>query len=392
MLVPCGTSCPARASSVILRERKSRDVGGEQESVQAETSRRRSERRYNSYVAHPDVILHHLITSLNGPCQEFEGYVGKLDLDKVEPESFRDLLKFQQQNASVALSLEGYNASGGTEHPPYHFDFLEVTRGIANAHAFQHDGFAFIVMTQPLVELLLNLTFDLSQSPPVRQLFGISAAPVDRDGIHLALFQLQFDFLLGHEYTHHVHRHCAPEQTLAVRTEFLQEEEDGSLEQQAQELDADGYSSYLLLANLLQDENRYASVLEGLGHAAHRSAASDELLFTAFFVVVLNVFCAFWRKRTEVAALYKLVHPPPPVRINNIIQVAQMFAGQNGPVEDSWFQPSRFTELFRTAAATIPGSGRQTWDRQMALLRSPDGERYAQALFDMFEAARKKIE
>ena len=179
--------------------------------------------------------------------------------------------------------------------------------------------------------------------------------PSDRDGVHLALFQLQFDFLLGHEYTHHVHRHCAPDATLAVRTEFLQEEEDGSLEQQAQELDADGYSSYLLLANLLQDENRYASVLEGLGHAAHRSAASDELLFTVFFVVVLNVFCAFWRNRTEVAALYKLVHPPPPVRIKNVIQVAQMFAGQNGPVEDSWFQSSRFTELFRTAAATIPG-------------------------------------
>ena len=67
-----------------------------------------------------------------------------------------------------------------------------------------------------------------------------------------------------------------------------------------------------------------------------------------------------------------------------------MFAGQNGPVADTWFQPSRFTELFRTAAATIPGSGRQTWDSQMALLRSPEGERYAQALFEKFEAARKK--
>ena len=71
-------------------------------------------------MVHPDAILHHLITSAkNGPGQEFEGYVGKLDLDKVEPESFRDLLKFQQQNASEALSLEGYNASGGTKHPPY---------------------------------------------------------------------------------------------------------------------------------------------------------------------------------------------------------------------------------------------------------------------------------
>src|ERR1700685_2301269 len=29
-------------------------------------------------VAHPDVVLHRLMTSLNGPGQEFEGYVGKL--------------------------------------------------------------------------------------------------------------------------------------------------------------------------------------------------------------------------------------------------------------------------------------------------------------------------
>jgi len=48
--------------------------------------------------------------------------------------------------------------------------------------------------------------------------------------------------------------------------------------------------------------------------------------------------------------------------------------------------------LFRTAAATIPASGRQTWDSQMELLRGPEGERYAQALFDKFEAARKKAE
>jgi len=234
----------------------------------------------------------------------------------------------------------------------------------------------------------------LSESIPVRQLLGIRSAPGNQDPFRFTLFQLQFDFLLGHEYTHHVHRHCAPDESasLSVWTEFLKDEEDGSLEKQAQEFDADGYSSYLLLASLLQDGNRYAVSLSTLGRAEQRSAASDELLFTVFFVVVLNVFCAFWRKRTEVAGLYKLRHPPPPVRINNIIQVAQMYAGQNGPVADTWFQPSRFTELFRIAAAAIPGSesDRQTWDSQMALLRSPEGERYTRELFDKFEAARKK--
>jgi hypothetical protein len=343
-------------------------------------------------VAYPDVLLHHLITSNNGPGQEFEGYIGKLDLDKVEPESFRDFLKTLHEGTNVALGLEGFNASGGTVHPPYYFDFLEVKGETPNAHAFQCDDFAFIVMTLPMVELLSNLSYSLSQSPFVRQLLSIGLAPINESLLHHALFQLQFDFLLGHEYTHHVHGHCPPHTSgsLSVWTEFLKDEENGSLEQQAQELDADGYSSYLLLANLLQDENRYASVLQAIGHPEQRSAASDELLFTVFFVVVLNVFCAFWRKRTEVSSLYTLVHPPPPVRINSIIRIAQMYAGQNGPVADTWFQPSRFTELFRTAAATIPGEGRQTWDSQIELLKTPEGERYSQELSDAFEVARQK--
>jgi len=108
-------------------------------------------------VTPPEVVLDRIIRSQNGPKQPFAGYIGKSDLDKVKPESLRDLLKFRQENANRALGLEGYNASGGTEHPPYHFDFLEVSGTTVNAHAFQHEGFAFIVMTLPLVELLLNL-------------------------------------------------------------------------------------------------------------------------------------------------------------------------------------------------------------------------------------------
>jgi hypothetical protein len=154
--------------------------------------------------------------SQNGPKQPFSGNVGKLDLDKVKPESLRDLLKFLQENANRALGLEGHNASGGAKHPPYHFDFLEVPGTTVNAHAFQHEGFAFIVMTLPLVELLLNLTFMLSESILVRQLLGVGSAPGNQDPFRLTLFLLQFDFLLGHEYTHHVHHHCAPDESASL--------------------------------------------------------------------------------------------------------------------------------------------------------------------------------
>ncbi len=342
-------------------------------------------------VAYPDVVLHHLITSNNGPGQEFEGYIGKQDLDKLDPESWRNVLKTLLEGTNLALGNEGFNASGGADHPPYYFDFLEVKGQITNAHAFQCDDFAFIVMTLPMVELLSHLSYTLGQSPSVRELLGIGVEPMNENLLHHALFQLQFDFLLAHEYTHHVHGHCPPQTSgaLTVWTEFLRGEENADLEKQAHELDADGYSAYLLLANLLQDENRYASVLQAMGHAEKRSADSDELLFTVFFIVVLNVFCAFWRKRTEVSGLYKLVNPPPPIRINSIIRVAQMFAGQNGPVAETWFHPSRFTGLFRIAAMNIPGTGKQTWDSQIALLKTLEGEKYVRELSEAFEAARK---
>jgi hypothetical protein len=38
----------------------------------------------------------------------------------------------------------------------------------------------------------------------------------------------------------------------------------------------------------------------------------------------------------------------------------------------------------------IPGEGRQTWDSQIELLKTPEGERYSQELSDAFEVARKK--
>ena len=73
-----------------------------------------------------------------------------------------------------------------------------------------------------------------------------------------------------------------------------------------------------------------------------------------------------------------------------MIQVAEMWCGQNGSVPQSWFNPARFQELFRAAAEVIEGNARQTWDAQMAFLRGGAGVQYDQQLFERFEAARKK--
>src|SRR4029077_13981113 len=171
------------------------------------------------------------------------------------------------------------------QHPPFHFDYLQVTDGSKNAHAFQHGGFAFIVVTLPLVESLCRLSQWLSRSPLVLQLLGVDPGKVEPDAIQGLLLQAQLNFLVSHEYTHHIHRHCWANQNgaIGVWTEFLDDAACGNMHSQAQELDADGFAAYLVLAFLLRGERR-ETALSQLGCADMRDTGGDELLLMCFFL------------------------------------------------------------------------------------------------------------
>ncbi len=287
-----------------------------------------------------------------------------------------------------ALRLEGINASGGVEHPPFHFDYLEVTRGIRNAHAFQYGGFSFIAVTLPLVELLWSISERLSRSSLVLQLLRLNPEEFDVDALHGLLFRLQLVFLVSHEYTHHVHRHCVEtrECGIGVWTEFLQDAMGGNLNCQAQEIDADGYAAYLVLAHLLGGEGRQIT-LSQMNRADIPDADADELLLTCFFLAVMAFFCALWDERINMASVYQLTHPPPPVRIKYAIQVVEMWCGQNGSAPLS---SAKFQSLFHAAAEAIGGTGKQAWDLHMSFLRSADGAQYDRQLFEEFEVHRQR--
>ena len=289
-----------------------------------------------------------------------------------------------------ALRLEGVNASGGVEHPPFHFDYLDVSDGSTNAHAFQYGGFSFIVLTLPMVELVWRLSQRLSRSPLVLQLLGLDPT-VEPDALHGLLMQIQLNLLVSHEYTHHIHRHCveSPGLVNGVWTEFVHDETSGSINSQAQELVADGYAAFIVLTHLLRGERRQTALAQ-LGRADMREANADELLLTCFFLAALAFFCAFWRGGSDMAFVYQLGQPPPPVRIKYTIQVAEMWCGLNGSLQQSWFSPARLRELFRATAEIIDGTVRQAWDVQMAFLQSADGDQYDQQLFERFQTLRQK--
>jgi hypothetical protein len=338
----------------------------------------------------PEVILDRFVRTRLRNEPGFSHYIGKLNIETVESPSFRSFLYLVQKTMNEELRSEGVNASGGVQHPPFRFDYLAVDAGIRNALAFQYGEFSFIVVTLPLVESVLHLSRRLSRSPTVVELLHLDPTTVAPDAFQGLLFGLQFSFLVSHEYTHHVHRHCAEGQggVIGLWNEFPHYAMSGSLNSQAQELDADGYAAYLVLAHLL-DGGMRSSALAELGRSDLQGTDGDELLLTCFFLAVLAFFCGFWHGDTDMASVYRFRRPLPPVRITYLIRVAEMWCRQNGSVPQSWFNPTRFQELFHAAAEVIEENARKTWDAQMSFLRGTDGVQYDQQLLERFEAVRR---
>jgi hypothetical protein len=113
----------------------------------------------------PEVVLDRIVRKELKHEDGCSGYSGKLDIDRIEPESLKFFLHLVQSSMNEALRLEGVNASAGVEHPPFHFDYLDVTDGTANAHAFQREDFSFVIVTLPMIELLWHSSHALSGSP-----------------------------------------------------------------------------------------------------------------------------------------------------------------------------------------------------------------------------------
>jgi len=343
-------------------------------------------------MAAPEIILDRWVKAQAARHPSLANYLGKLDIGQVEPPSLQAILRLVQDAMNGALRLESVNASGGVAHPPFHFDYIQVRDGkaIQNAHAFQHGGVSFIVVTQPLVELLWDLSRQLSRSTHVQGLLRIDPAAVRLAALQALLFQFQLSFLVSHEYTHHVHQHCEQDDSgiAGVWTEFSQDDTDGGIDSQVHELDADGYAIYLVLANYLRGGARQSALVQ-LGRQGLSSSDADEFLLMCFFLALTAFFCNLWPEDIKITSIGQLSHPPAPVRIEYAIRVAKMWCDQNGSVPESWFGAERFRALFGTAAKAIDGAERQSWDAHISFLQSEEGKKYDRLLLERFETIRR---
>jgi hypothetical protein len=209
-----------------------------------------------------------------------------------------------------------------------------------NAHAFQHEGFSFVVVTLPMVELIFHVSQRLSRAPRLLQPLRIDPEAADLDKLHGLLFEIQLSYLVSHEYAHHVHRHIV-------------EGTDGA-------------------ARVVWSSLNFPPV-PSLTFSCWRCWPTFALSGRRAMTWPLCINLRILLRQSE----------------KYLIQVAEMWCGQNGSVPKSWFVPARLQELFSTAAEVIGEKARLTWDADIAILRSGDGLAYEQQLFEKFEVVRK---
>jgi hypothetical protein len=332
----------------------------------------------------PEVNLDRFIRAHLSKQKGCDGYLGKLDLATLDP-VLADLLHRVQGRMNNTLGLAGSQTLGGAQLPPIHFDYIHVSDLTPNAHVFQHEGFSFIVLTLPMVALVLNLSIRLGQSQRVVSLLNISAGGTEGNSLSSLLFEMLLNFFVSHEYAHLFLQHGGTQNLGAanVWTEFVENSGGENLYAQAQELDADAFAATVVLNYFLQRRAALPFLFQGNDQ--------DEILMTSFLLGTMASFCAFWFKnQTASISVWKATHPPPHVRLTNLVRTCAAWCDENGSVPIGLFSAEKLLGLFDAAVEYIPLAARPSWDLLMTYLETPDGSEYQRQLFDHFTEIRQK--
>jgi len=309
-----------------------------------------------------------------------ESYKGRLDLDidllSQYPE-MRNILVAVQEGFQLKLR-DTPERHGEVPYQPLHLDFIDS--GDVNAMAFRYEGFSFIGVTLGLVVKLLKTCIQLADSEYVYKGFlaGISE-PAKRIHIIRLCQSVQLNFVIWHEFTHIIHGH--------VDSRFgdeIGDERQGSIELQAQEVDADAYATWMILNGMLQDPIRQQTAnFCGLQSAPHEL---QDLTFFAAFVLSVGAF--FYLRPAAIlhkVDVYSRSHPPQVARMHFVMNTAAWLTRDRQHIV-SKMNLDRFRAFMGTIATAVHGpEGLGNWDAQNAFFQTEKGIKYLESLTAAFK-------
>jgi hypothetical protein len=321
----------------------------------------------------PEVLFHLYFQNQLSPVDR-ENYRGKQDLDRLEPE-LRSLLTNVQNTLNEALRRRGHVFARGCLSN-FHFDYVDAE--VPNALAFEYEDYAFIAVTMPLITVLARTCNQLSRSAKVTEVLRTAATEQQREAILAELFTTQLTFVVSHEFAHHDRGHFLQrDSATGFWDEILAVVAEGSLEEQAQEVEADRWAVYLVLTNLMTGERR-EGVRGLLGHRGIPDDSVDEILLSSFIIAVAAFFFVREPDVCDERTIYKLTHPPQAARMHEVMRNVQDWCKQNRPALEAWMTLARFQVLMH--AVEEASSGTDNWSQQTAFFLTNPGAEYIRRL------------
>jgi hypothetical protein len=258
------------------------------------------------------------------------------------------------------------------ECPPFHFDFIDADDNDENAIATRNDFYSFIGVTVPLIFRVSDACVALSRAAKLTAVLRVQPSEEDYNELQATLFYVLLSFIVGHEWTHHVHGHLST--GAIVFRELVADESAGSMDDQVKELAADGYSAYHTLRNLADNRATFLPFLKF--HGPTTPEVLDEI-FLAFFVAAIAGYMFLWPvPDVNATDIYKLIHPPQAARMNFLMHEVSGWCRQNRPPLEEWIK-RRFQVLMQVTAEGVLGrGGGDVWAKQNEFFRSPEGAAY----------------
>jgi len=312
-------------------------------------------------------------------------YRGIADLDQLRGEDSTlgitiDQMILMRDSLNDALALEGQHIIGDAPHAPLYFDYVDSD--VSNAYAFKDDDHSFIGVTIPRFFDALGLASQLAAADEVVMRMGLGK-DTDRDKLRTLLLWMLIGHVVSHEYSHHTHGHHVEKSSGGSI---------GRLRQQALELDADGWATYLLLNQWVLTSGRELLV----ARLALKDATVDEQDRAAFACVIAShaafifVSAPMPLDKTKV---YWQTHPLQPVRLKIISSHALKFAGEFRPAVKTALTDDWYISLMDAISRLIWDSPQhaETWNEHTEFLSTAEGTAYHDALLTELDSFRETL-
>lgn len=325
----------------------------------------------------------------DGRSRQSRPYRGRARLDQLRGRTLPpNLLIDIRHMLNESLSLEKKDIREHVPHDPFHLDYIDSD--LPNALAFCYLGYAFIGITIPLTTMLWDICRLLSASTPLVTVLGLDAHECDRDMLHVVLFRVILNFVVAHEWAHHVSGHVSRQSRQRIWVEEVRlGSAGGSMETQSLEADADGYAAYFGLAHLIDSPDGRPHAVELLKLEDVPLDVQEQILFSCFLAAFAGFVFALPAPSLDKDSLARLSHPPQAARLHVLMQHAVMWCTQNRRLLANWMTVDRFQMLMGTIANTLSGGERWTqWAAQVAFLRSPDGKAYSRDMTERLDALK----